>query len=176
MQENNQVELQIKPQPKGPLPEVKLKPAENKNEEVAELVTNLVLQKYNKFTARIQALKNKFMSLSWVRKFLKFKQAAAELKARYTDKERNKARLNKLKEKVGARFKMQFVKIDQKLKLSGKFAPIKKAFNKHLWQGKLDEIKEDIKEIRARGKEIVISFIKSRMEKKPAAPEHKAQS
>jgi hypothetical protein len=176
MQETNQIELQVKPQPKGPLPEVKLKPAENKNEEVAELVTNLVLQKYNKFAAKIQALKNKLMSLPPVQKALKFKQAAAALRAKYTDREQNKIRLNQAKEKIRARLQAQFAKIDRRLKLAEKCATVKKIFNRYLWRGKLDELKEDVREIRARGKEIVISFIKSKMEKKPAAPEHKTRS
>lgn len=168
MSENTQVNLEIQPQPKGPLPEVRLKPVEKKEKEkLSELLVHLFLQKFNKLTAQGQDLKNKAVALPFVQKTLKTKSTLLELKQKYSDKEQNKARIIALKNEILSRTKTIAKTVDQKTKLSAKIAPLQKYSRKAFWTEKITELKEDIKEIGQQAHDILAAAIKSRMDKKP---------
>ncbi|MDR1998270.1 MAG: hypothetical protein LBQ83_08115 [Candidatus Margulisbacteria bacterium] len=182
--ENTQVDLQVKPQPKGPLPDVRLKPAEKKEGNVSELVTHLVLQKYNSLTGKLQGIKGKLLALPFIQKGLQLKNTAEQFKAKaeelkskaeqlktqYTNQEQNKAKLEQLKTGFGAQIKVQLQKLEEKTKLRAKLSPLLKIFSKRALLAKIAEAKEDLQEIRQKGQDVIASTLKNKIEQKSAAP------
>ena len=167
MQENTRVNLEIQPQVKGPLPEVRIKPTEKTSDEkLSELLVHLVLQKYNKLLAKIRDLQNKVTAQPFMQKVRQAKNTFLQLKQKYSDKEQNKARLAELKTKSIAQVKKLSVALDQKIKLSERAAPLQKYLRRAFWAGKIAELREEIQEIRLKLNNVLALAIKSRMDKK----------
>ncbi|MDR1453354.1 MAG: hypothetical protein LBJ25_05215 [Candidatus Margulisbacteria bacterium] len=175
--ENTAVELQIKPQVKAPLPEVKLKPAPASNN-TSELVTHLLLQKYHQLLAKIQELKSRILTLPFLQKIFKYKDTALEYKKKITDKDKLNTQTAQLKEKALSQTKNMLAKFNKQFQLDNKLTRLKDTVGKdalrHLFQNKIQRViqaklaqaKEDIQEIQARGQNILNSSLRSSLEKK----------
>ncbi|MDR2428388.1 MAG: hypothetical protein LBD62_01100 [Candidatus Margulisbacteria bacterium] len=175
--ENTAVELQIKPQVKAPLPAVKLKPAPASNN-TSELVTHLLLQRYNKFQAWLEQIKNKILALSFVQKISGLKQNFTDYKKKYTDKDRLQAQTAELKTKALSQTKGLLEKFNKQFQLGDKINKLNDTVGKdalrHLFQNKvqrviqakLAQVKEDIQEIQARGQDILNTSLRNSLDKK----------
>jgi hypothetical protein len=175
--ENTAVELQIKPQVKAPLPEVKLKPAPASSN-TSELVTHLILQRYNKFQARLERIKNKILAIGFVQKIIKLKQTFTNYKKKYTDKDRLQAQTARLKTKALNQTKDLLAKFNKQFQLDAKLTKLNDTVGKdalrHLFQNKvqrviqakLAQVKEDIQEIQARGQDILNTSLRNSLDKK----------
>ena len=175
--ENTAVELQIKPQVKAPLPEVKLKPAPASNN-TSELVTHLLLQRYNKFQAWLEQIKNKIFSLSFMQKTIKLKQNLTDYQKKYTDKDKLQAQTAELKTKALNQTKGLLEKFNKQFQFSAKLTKLNDTVGKdalrHLFQNKvqqviqakLAQVKEDIQEIKARGQDILNTSLRNSLNKK----------
>jgi hypothetical protein len=178
--ENTAVDLQIKPQVKAPLPEVKLKPASASNN-TSELVTYLLLLHYNKFQARLERLKNKISSIGFVQKILKLKQTILDCKKKYTDKEKLGAQTAQLKAQALIQTKKLLEKFNKQFQFGAKLTKINDTVGKdalrHLFQNKvqrviqakLAQVKEDIQEIQMRSQNILNTSLRNSLEKKKQA-------
>ena len=152
--EETQVELDIKPQAKGKLPDVRLKDPQNmsKSETLAELVTHLLLHKYQKLLAKLQALKAKLEALPPVQLFVKTKNLLVASATKY--KEKGQLSTAGLKTKMTAQLNSYMTKVQQKTKMLERWQGFRNKFTE-----KTGQVKEDIREIQEQVKDIVRSAV-----------------
>ncbi|MDR1114170.1 MAG: hypothetical protein LBL50_03675 [Candidatus Margulisbacteria bacterium] len=175
--ENTAVELQIKPQVKAPLPEVRLKPAPASNN-TSELVTHLLLQRFNKLQTWFEQIKNKILAVSFMQKIFKLKQNLTDYKKKYADKEKLGAQTAQLKAQALTQPKGLLEKFNKQFQFGAKLTKINDTVGKdalkHLFQNKIQravqaklaQVKEDIQEIQTRGQNILNSSLRNSLDKK----------
>ena len=176
--ENTKVQLDIRPQVKGPLPVVKLKPSEAQTD-TAELVTNLILQKYNTLQKQFTEIKNKFLSLPIIKKISGLLKSALDAKNKYLNqlsklnKDMLTVRLPQIKNKVQSLNQTKSIlnSFNKKLNLTGKLDNLKKRFSTNVLQAKINQVKEDLQEIQEQSKNILQATLQHQINKdsKPTA-------
>ncbi|GBR76006.1 hypothetical protein NO2_0623 [Candidatus Termititenax persephonae] len=170
--ENTKVDLDIKPQIKGPLPAVKLKPAESQRA-TSEQVTNLVLNKYNALRKHVEALKVKLLALPLLGKILGLFKNIKNVKNQYLNKEALTAGLSQLKDKTQSlnQTKSLLGGFNKKFNLTAKLTDLNNKFGKNAIQAKFAKVKEDLQDIQQQGKNILQNTLQNSINKdsKPTA-------
>ena len=150
--EDTRVDLEVQPRPTGKLPEVRLKNPQDtsKNETLAELVTNLILHKYQKILGKLNAVKASIIALPPVQSIIKAKNQLTGIASKY--KEKGKTMPNELKAKMTAQMQANLTKFQRTTKMQERLQGFKNKFKE-----KAGQVKEDIKEIQEQVKDIVRS-------------------
>lgn len=149
--EDTQVDLAITPQPKGKLPEVRIKHDPNdKNAPIAEMVTHLILHKYNKLTDKLRKLKDKILSLPFFQLLIKSKNSLSENFAKI----KSKINPTDWKQKAAAQIQTYMSKNQAVIKTKENIHLMKNKFT-----AKTEQAKEDIQHIQTQIKDIVYNAV-----------------
>ena len=171
-QENTKVELDIRPQIKGTLPAVKLNPSEAQTA-TAELVTNLILHKYNDFQKQFAALKVKLLAQPFMAKILGLAKTALDTKNKYLNKDALTSGLSQIKNKTQSlnQTKSLLDGFNKKFDLAGKLGNLNNKFGKNALQARFAKVKEDLHEIQEQSVNILQTTLQNDINKnsKPTA-------